>query len=101
MINNNWKDFCIFCFALGIPCAINAVVEVSKQETFVSTLSFNINLIIGIVGIFLGVAFAIAWRNSRVTVRSLMEKIKSKPKMPITPSFMNVGALEQQNDEGV
>ena len=93
---NNWKDFCIFCLAVGIPCTINAVVEVSKQEVFSPTLSFNINLVVGIVGIFLGIAFANAWQKSRDTVSNLIEKIKNKPKVPVSPSFMNVGALDQQ-----
>jgi hypothetical protein len=99
--HNNWKDFCISCFALGVPCAINAIVEFSKQETFSSTLSFNINVIIAVVGLFLAVAFAVLWRNSRVTVKSLLDKIKNKPKMPITASFLNVGPLNQQDDTGV
>ena len=99
---NSWKDFCVFCFAVGIPCTINAVVEINKQVTFSPTLSFNINLVVGIVGIFLGIAFAIAWKKSKTTVSNLIEKIKNKPKVPISPSFMNVGALDQQNvvDEG-
>ena len=96
---NSWKDFCIFCFAVGIPCIINAIVEVNKQTTFNPTLSFNINLVIGIVCIFLGVAFAIAWAKSRTKVCNLIEKIKNKPKVPISPSFLNVGALEQQNGD--
>ena len=93
---NSWKDFCILCFAVGIPCTINAVVEVSKQVTFNPTLSFNINLVIGIVGIFLGIAFAFAWKKSAVTVSDLLEKIKKKSKMPISPSLLHIGALEQQ-----
>ena len=100
---NTWKDFCIFCFAVGIPCTINAMVEVGKQEVFVPTLSFNINLVVGIIGIIIGIAFAFAWKKSSVTVSNLLEKIKNKPKVPISPSFMNVGALNQQNEneEGV
>jgi len=93
--NSNWKDFFIFCLAVGIPCAINAAVEISKQDTFVSTLSFNVNLIVGILGIILGAAFGIAWHRTRTTTDSLIEKIKNKPKVPVTPSFMNVGALDQ------
>jgi len=100
---NNWKDFCIFCFAVGIPCMINAIVEVSKQEKFVSTLSFNINLVVGLIGILLGAAFAVAWKKSRVTVNDLIRKIKDKPKIPVPPSFLNIGALSSQNmdEDGV
>ena len=29
---NSWKDFCIFCFAVGIPCTINGVFSASVHE---------------------------------------------------------------------
>jgi len=93
--SNHWKDFCIISFSLGVPCLINAIVEISKQDQFVTTLSFNLNLVVGIIGLFLGIAFAIAWRRSHTSIVKLIEVIKNKPKMPVPPSFVNIGAIEK------
>ncbi len=100
MSQNSWKDFCILCLAVGTPCMVNAVVEANKQQQFEATLSFNINLVIGIVGIVLGIAFGIAWWKSRGSVAALIKRIKSKPKVPLTPSLLDVGALKQGDKAG-
>jgi len=83
VIQNNWKDFCIGSFALGIPCLINAISEVSKQQEFVPTISFNVNLVFGILGLALGTFFLILWKKSKKQVDILLEKIKNKPKISI------------------
>lgn len=98
---NYYKDFCILSFALGIPCLINAIVEISKQQKFESTLSFNINLVVGIVGIFLGIFFAFSWSRSHRSTSKIIEKIKNKPKIPFEPSFSNIGEIKANVKDNV
>jgi hypothetical protein len=79
--DNLWKDFCLFCTGGGIPCLINAISEARSKTPFQATLSFNLNLVIGVVGLLLGFAFGIAWYRSRQNATNIVSAIKSKPRM--------------------
>jgi hypothetical protein len=81
--DSQWKDFCLACSSLGIPCIINAISEIRAMQTFSLTLSTTLNLIFGIVGIVLGVAFGIAWKRSASGVSQLILNIKGRPRIQI------------------
>lgn len=94
---NNWKDFSIACLAVGVPCVINAISEIFRQETFKLTLSFNLNLVVGIIGIVLGIAFLLAWQKTKKNLEEIIKTIKDKPKFEFTPSVTNIGEMEGEN----
>lgn len=77
------KDFFFACLGVGLPCVINAIAEIRGMEKFVPTLSFNINLVVGLVGIVLGISFGFSWRKSFVEITKLKNDIKGRPKMRI------------------
>ena len=81
--DNLWKDFCLACCGVGIPCLVNAISLATKTQPFVPTLEFNLNLVVASVGITLGIAFGIAWSKSKKGSRRIVELIKAKPKIKI------------------
>lgn len=95
-----WKDFCLFCLALGVPCLINAIAATSLTA-FVLSLSLFLNYLFGVVGIILSIAFGIAWKKTHKGTTDLITVIKNKPKFELNPSTTNIGALQtrpvQQN----
>ena len=91
--DNNWKDFCIGCLALGVPCVVNAVSRAFNTIPFTPTLEFVINLVLGSVGIVLGIAFLVAWQKSKKSVKVIVDGIKAKPRIPFVPGLSPVGAL--------
>lgn len=93
---NNWKDFAIGCLAVGIPCAINALIDVFEEKPFKITLSFNLNAIAGTLGIVLGAAFLVAWFKTKKNLDKIIQTIKNKPKIEFTPRITNVGKIEER-----
>ncbi|MCK9362456.1 MAG: hypothetical protein M0P74_02465 [Syntrophales bacterium] len=91
---SNWKDFFIGSFAVGIPCLINAISEISKQTSYQTTLSINLNLISGILGIIMGVFFLIGWNKTKTDISEIIGTIKEKPKIPFIPGVSNVGPMK-------
>lgn len=81
--DNVWKDLFLACVSVGIPCAINAFSLAKKPEPFVPTLEFILNLVIGILGLVLGFAFWIAWRQTKKGVNQVINNIKAKPKIKV------------------
>ncbi len=82
--NNIWKDFCLTCIGVGIPCSINAISIVSKSvANFSPTLAFNLNALFGIIGIVLGLAFGIAWSKNKNSTKKIVDRIKEKPKIEL------------------
>ena len=79
--DNLWKDFCLVFGGLGIPCVVNAINEVRGMQTFNATLSFNLNLVVGIVGIALAIVFGIAWKRTKKSADKIVAAIKDKPKI--------------------
>ena len=96
---NNWKDFSIACFAVGIPCLLNAISEVSQQKVFSITLSFNLNLVIGLLGIVLGVAFLFAWQRTKSNFDEIIKRVKDKPKVELMPLVTNIGEIQEKDGE--
>ncbi len=92
---NNWKDFSIACFCVGIPCSINAFSEAYKPGQFQVTLSFNLNLVFGILGVVLGIVFLITWLSTKSSIDEIIKGIKNKPKMEIIPQVSNIGKIEE------
>ncbi|KMQ52208.1 hypothetical protein CHISP_0889 [Chitinispirillum alkaliphilum] len=96
---NNWKDFCIGCLGVGIPCAINAAVfyfDAASNNTTPS-FSFNLNLIFAILGIVLGIAFLLSWIRTQKKSDKIVEKIKAKPRMQFPMNMQPVGQLPENN----
>lgn len=93
---NNWKEFSIACLAVGVPCVINAISEIFRQETFKVTLSFNLNLVVGIIGIVLGIAFLRAWQKTKKNLDEIIKTIKDKPKFEFTADTTNIGEMEEK-----
>ena len=79
--DNLWKDFCLFSTGAGVPCLINAISEAVSKKPFQPTLSFNLNLVIGVIGLLLGLAFGIAWYRSSQSATTVVASIKNKPRM--------------------
>ncbi|MBI2474002.1 hypothetical protein HYV70_05625 [Candidatus Uhrbacteria bacterium] len=94
-----WKDVCLVSFSVGIPTVINAIAELSNQETFQITITIFLNILIGIMGIALGIVFAIAWHRSHKSIKNVMDNIKARPKIELNPTTSNVGALEDLRGE--
>jgi hypothetical protein len=92
--NNSWKDFCIACLGVGIPCAINAISELSAQQTFAITKGMFLNSLFGTVGVALGIIFAIAWYRTKTSVATLVQSIRDKPKMEMPVTMTDIGQLE-------
>ena len=100
---SNWKDFGVACLAVGLPCVINAISEARGMAQFAPTLSFVLNLVVGIVGIALGIAFVVAWQRTKDDVDAIVTEIKNKPKIDITPSMVDLGAMAEnpsQQEDG-
>ena len=95
--NNTWKDFFIFCVSFGIPCMANSIPPMTA-DPFVSTLPFNINLLLGAVGLMLGAAFGVAWWKTRGAMRALTGVIKDKPQVAVDPQFSTIGRLTEGSD---
>ncbi|MGA2659566.1 MAG: hypothetical protein ABSH34_18835 [Verrucomicrobiota bacterium] len=81
--DNLWKDFCLACSGVGIPCLINAMSLAKKATPFVPTLEFNLNLVVGILGITLGIAFGIVWFKTKRSSKGIIDLIKAKPEIKI------------------
>jgi nitrogen fixation/metabolism regulation signal transduction histidine kinase len=92
-MQNSWKDFCIACLALGFPCLINARSEASQQKVFSPTLSFNLNLVIGLIGVLFGIIFLILWQKTKGSCDRVIEKIINKPKISIVPSGIGINQV--------
>ena len=97
--HSNWKDFCIGSIAVGVPCLINAFTELGKQQEFTPTLTFNINLVIGILGVVLGLMFLILWRKSKIECTALMDRIKNKPKISVVRIDAKINQIELEDQE--
>lgn len=89
---NQWKDFSLIFFALGIPCILNAI-ERSKSP-FELTLSLFLNYLIGGLGIALGTTFAFMWGKLSKKNNALIERIKSRPKMKIELHTSSSGSMD-------
>lgn len=59
----------------------------------------NLNLVIGVVGFVLGLAFLTAWLKTRTNISQLIESIKNKPPINIDASLIDVGALQSDEAE--
>jgi len=81
---NHWKDFSIGSFAIGIPCFINSIVELYKQQIITPTISFNINFVVGIIGIVLGSSFLVAWLKTKKKIDDIINNVKGKPGYQVT-----------------
>jgi|GEM_PF-2293196 len=51
------------------------------MQEFKATLSFNLNLVLGVIGIVLAIAFGIAWKRTKKSAEAIVGSIKSKPKI--------------------
>ncbi len=89
--SNLWKDFCLLSGSMGVPCVINAFAL--TPDPFNLTIVLFLNYLFGVLGVVLCVAFGIAWFKSARQFSSIIQQIKSKPKMEIIPSTTNIGSL--------
>jgi len=100
---NSWKDFCLVCLGVGVPCIVNAIAAVNKQPQFSLTLSMFLNFLIGGIGITSGIISGILWQKSRSPIKELVKDIKARPKMkiPLTPEMVDVGPMGKNDDDHV
>lgn len=92
--HNSWKDFTIACGGVGVPCILNAITIYQAQSQFAATLAFTLNLVVGLVGVVLSVAFGIMWYRTAADVASIVTVIKAKPRIPFQPpGVSNIGQL--------
>lgn len=92
--SNSWKDFTIAAGGVGIPCILNAISIYQAQTTFTPTLAFILNLLVGLVGIALGIAFGIMWSRTTSDINAVKTTIKNKPRIPFqAPAVSNIGQL--------
>jgi hypothetical protein len=81
---STWKDFFIFLIALGLPCIINGIAQISGQVSFSLTLPIFLNFIIGVPALIVGICFSIAWWKTKDQLKNIIKNIKEKPEMSIT-----------------
>jgi len=96
---NLWKDVCLVSISLGIPTALNAGVAIASQTTFNLTLEIFVNSLVGVVGLSFGIVFGIAWGRSHTSLADLIEAIREKPKLAITPEAVDVGPIAAGNSD--
>ena len=94
-----WKDVCLISFSIGISTLLNAIDRTISQETFTLDIVIFLNYLFALLGIILGVIFGIAWYQTHISAKNLINRIKSKPKMELNASTSNVGALEKEIKE--
>jgi len=80
---NLWKDFCLTCTGIGIPCVINALSIYKRTTPFTPSIDFVLNTIVGLVCIILALAFGIAWWRKSTSASGIIGAIKKKPKIKI------------------
>ncbi len=121
--DNIWKDVFIACLGVGIPCAINALSELSAQNAQILKDAAQIaaqtaagvtgqqphgltitpglfaNAVFGAVGVVLGIIFGIAWFRTKTSVATLVQRIRSKPKVELSVSVIDVGRLENADKQ--
>lgn len=90
---NLWKEICLVSISVGVPTLVNAIAQTTDQAEFHLTLSLFLNYLFGVLGITLAIVFGIAWRRSHQHISAIVEAIKGKPRMEITPSMLNVGQI--------
>ena len=98
--NSHWKDFSLTSLAIGIPCTINAVSEMTSQETFQPNLALNLNLVFGVMGIALSMVFLIIWRIKKKNLNDIIKQIKRKPKLDLTPLMANASKKKDTQHSG-
>lgn len=76
---NDWKDFSILCFGVGIPCLLNVLSGLYTQNYNVYTPISFANLLIGCIGIILGFIFLTIWKKTETNIDQIFENIKNKP----------------------
>ena len=91
---NDNKDVFIACFFGAIPCILNFVAEMQQQQVYHFTLSLNLNLMFGIVGIILGIIFWRSWRISKTNIEEIIKQIKSRPAIEIA-KIINVEEIPE------
>jgi hypothetical protein len=89
--SNLWKDAFLVLVGLGVPSLVNAIHD--TPDPFVLSTALFLNYFVGFVSIFLAFIFGIAWYRSSGQTKSIIERIKAKPRHEISPSATNVGAL--------
>ena len=90
--DNLWKDLCLIFGPLGISCLINAIATTPKP--FNLDVALFLNYMFAAIGILLALSFGEAWRRTAGEFSQVIQQIKSKPRMEITPSTTNIGSLE-------
>ncbi|MDQ1638486.1 MAG: hypothetical protein QOF62_1825 [Pyrinomonadaceae bacterium] len=76
---NNWKDFCLVAFSMGLACALNAIVLMSEQKAFDWTLAIFLNSLFGLVGLALAICFGLIWRRDSISTETFVKSITSRP----------------------
>ena len=89
--HNHWKDLFLVCLPLSISCILNAASSTPKPFTL--TLALFLNYVIGVIALFLSIAFGLAWRRTSVNLKHLLSAIKAKPRYKVE--------LSQTGSEGV
>lgn len=79
--SNHWKDFCLTCAGVGIPCFLNTISLAMKANAQFASADFVLNCIFGLVGLVLALAFAIAWHKTHKGGETIISQIKNKPRM--------------------
>jgi hypothetical protein len=91
---NLWKDAFLVLVGLGVPSLVNTIHD--TPDPFLLSAALFLNYFVGFVSIFLAFIFGIAWYRSSGQTKSIIERIKAKPRHEISPSATNVGALISQ-----
>jgi hypothetical protein len=94
--SNLWKDVVLVLGGLGIPSLINAIHDTT--EPFLLSAALFLNYFVGVLSILLAFIFGIPWYRSSGQTKSIIERIKAKPRHELTPSATNVGALISQTE---
>ncbi len=77
-----YKDFCLVCIGLGVPCAINAFIE-TRKVNYASSLEFTINFVVATVTLLIGAFSAFQWYRDSKRRKTLERKVRDKPKVKL------------------
>lgn len=73
-----WKDITLTGLGIGVPCAINAVIEYNKNSLFNPEVFWN--SLVGGICIALAIISAFIWANTESKCKALIKEIKERPK---------------------
>lgn len=81
--SNIWKDVTLACLGLGIPTAINAVVELRKNNPPIFDTEIFVNSLVGSICLVISVIGGILWYRNTSNCKLLIKELKDRPQYKV------------------